>query len=176
MTAIRAGKSCGRALPRASLASNLSSVKACMQPPAGVVYTSGNIPTVVSRPVLMWRPIQPMARLTISRAQKGIGNDSVIAPLQQAVTEGGGGGCTCDEHSEQAHVSVDSHKVEQARPHGHGGALPCQAVVHCQICEDAQEAVRQLLSLHASQVVLQLLPLMAGLTETPMVDGQPVTL
>ena len=114
-----------------------------------------------------------MVRLTISRAQKGIGSDSVIAPLQPAVTEGGAG-CTCDEHSEQAHISVDSHKVEQARPHGHGGALSCQAVVHCQICEDPQEAVRQLLSLHASQVVVQLLPPVAGLAKTTLAAGQPL--
>ena len=59
-----------------------------------------------------------------------------------------GSGCTCDEHGEQTHIGVDSHKVEQARAHGHGAALPSQAVVHRQVREDAQEAVCQFLSLH----------------------------
>ena len=40
-------------------------------------------------------------------------------------------GSTCDEYSEQAHVSVHSYKVEEAGAHGHGAALPSQAVGDC---------------------------------------------
>ncbi len=56
---------------------------------------------------------------------------------------------TCDEHCEQADVGVHSHKVEKARAHGHAAGLPCQAVAHRQVGQNAQEAVCQLFSLHA---------------------------
>ena len=63
-------------------------------------------------------------------------------------------GGTCDEHGEQADIRIHGHKVEQARAHGHGAGLPCQTVAHCQVRQDAQEAVCQLFSLHTDSLFI----------------------
>ena len=54
---------------------------------------------------------------------------------------------TCDEGDQQADICIHSNEEQQAGAGCGGAGLPCQAVRHCQVCQDAQEVICQVFSL-----------------------------